>query len=87
MSTGYYKVCTKCGRRYGRHFQICIDCTPRAKPNNTGLYNEAYRTKYGIFYWGKRVNLNFCSSKDIPIELKLKLCDTCRVKYKCYTEE
>jgi hypothetical protein len=86
MSTGYYKVCTKCGRRYGRHFSFCLDCTPKAKPDSKGVYTNAWHTKYGIIAWDKRIYLHFCSSKDIPIEMKLKLCDTCRVKYKCYTE-
>jgi hypothetical protein len=85
MSTGYYRICPKCGRKYGRHFVWCLDCTPRAKPDSKGVFSyNTYRTRRGIVEWDKLVKLHFCCSKEVPIEMRK--CDTCKAKFKCYTQ-
>jgi hypothetical protein len=86
MSTGYYRICLKCGRKYGRHFSKCIDCSSRATPNDKGVYDNAYRDKYGIWKWGGRFQTHFCNSKQIPLDKHLEMCDKCKAKFKCYTQ-
>jgi hypothetical protein len=86
-SNGYYKICPKCFRKYGRHFTWCIDCTPRAKRNKDGSYGySAYRTKYGTINSRDRVDLHFCCSKKLPLDKRLAICDKCRTRFKCFTE-
>ena len=84
-STGYYRICPKCGRKYGRHFSWCIDCSPRAKRDSDGAWpSRTHRTRYGLFLYGDKVHLHFCCSKKLPLEIRK--CDTCRAKFKCYTQ-
>lgn len=87
MSTGYYKICPKCFRKYGRHFDWCLDCTPRAEPEADGRFpSHAYKSRYGTTEWYKRVHLYFCCSKKLPLEMRLPICDKCRAKFKCFTQ-
>ena len=84
-STGYYKICPKCGRKYGRHFVWCLDCTPRAKLDKDGSFpRDTYKTRYGRILYKDRVLLYFCCSKKLPLDIRM--CDKCRAKFKCYTQ-
>lgn len=86
-STGYYKICPKCFRKYGRHFTWCIDCTPRAKPDLKGVFPYATaNTRYGKVEWHKKVRLNFCCSKKLSLDKRIPICDKCRARFKCYTQ-
>ena len=88
MSTGYFRICPKCFRKYGRHFTWCIDCTPRAEPDKNGLFKSgwAYKTRHGIYDWQKIVRLRFCCSKELDLDKRLALCAKCRARIKCFTQ-
>lgn len=86
-STGYYKICPKCFRKYGRHFEWCLICTPRAKLDDNGAYPlGTYKSKYGVTRYYDRVGLNFCCSKKLPLDKRIPICDKCRARFKCYTQ-
>ena len=87
MSYGYYKICPKCYRKYGRHYRWCVDCTPKARPDKNGVYpRPTYDTIFGKVLAGTQVSLHFCCSKKLDLEKRLAICDNCRSRYKCFTE-
>ena len=87
-SNGYYKICPKCFRKYGRHFTWCLDCTPRATPGKDGRYpSDSYKTRYGTIRSRDRVFLHFCCSKQLPLDKRLLICDKCKAKFRCFTQE
>jgi len=87
MSTGYYRICPKCFRKYGRHFEWCVDCTPRAKLDKDGRFPRNTRnTRYGNVTMGTEIWLNFCNSKKLPLDKRMEICDKCKAKFKCYTQ-
>ena len=87
MSFGYYLICPKCWRKYGRHFRWCIDCTPKVKPDKYGKYPNGTYYHRGYGWIGRyKQYLNHCCSKALPLENRLKICEKCKSRFKCFTE-